>query len=102
MEKLEKLTQGEFGLIRPPYYGSAPVDNAYVVDKIKTITVQHPSDISSAIDEMAERDSVLIPKDANAYVASDFNPETQHIRKTENGEVFCSVYAIQFYNIYKK
>ena len=94
MNKLERLTQDEFGYRQD---GWRVFDgNIRPAGKIITITVPNPClDISSVIDEFAARDSVLIPKNANAYVASDFNGDTQHLR---DGKPF-SVYAIQFYQV---
>lgn len=72
MEKLERLVQNGNDL---SHSGSEYViERVRSIGKIITITVQHPGEISDTIDEMAGRDSVLIPKYANAYVASDFNP----------------------------
>ena len=50
---------------------------------------------------MSDKKSNFIPEDANAYVTSDFSPETQHLKKYDSGkEKFYSVYAIQFYYVY--
>jgi hypothetical protein len=98
MEKLEKLMQNEFGSFFRADEEKA-VEYVYPAGKIKSITIQNPTDISSVIDEMAERNSAFIPKCANAYVASEFNADTQHLGKTGDGEGFFSVYAVQFYSI---
>jgi len=100
MEKLEKLTQDETGRlhrangdwIRPGY--------AVPIGKMGTIVVANPClDISKFINEMLERNSVVIPREANAYVVSDFSGDTQHLRKSdlEGHEEFYAVYAFQFY-----
>ena len=100
MEKLEKLTQDEEGILYKE--GGEIVQRSYAVltGKIKTLVVSHPCmDISKVIDGLVERESVFIPRDANAYVTSDFSGETQHIRKSKGQEKFYSVFAIQFYFI---
>ena len=48
--------------------------------------------------DMAEQNHKYIPASANSYVASEFNHDTQHTRKNNQGsEKMFSVYAIQFY-----
>ena len=101
MKKLEQLTKDESGqLFRA---NKTPVRAKFLLHKgkIKTIVVPNPSHcISLIFDEMAERDSAFIPKGANAYVASKFNGDTQHVRKSEeSGEKIYSVYGIQFYYV---
>lgn len=102
MDKLEKLIQDEGGrlyrkdntLIRQGY--------AFPRGKITTLVVANPCiDISSVIDEMVERKSLFIPKDANSYLASDFSGDTQHLRKSnlEGDEKSYSVFAVQFYYV---
>ncbi len=99
MEKLEKLAQDIFGNPCNPN-GTLFRSRPYPKGKITTITVENPClDISIVIDEMAEKDDVTIPINANAYIVSDFNCSTQHTRKDPNGkEKAYSVYAVQFYH----
>ena len=101
MEKLERLTQDESGLLHRADGKKLRPEFAYPKGKIKTIVLANPSsdDISSVINEMTERKSAFIPEGANAYVTSDFSGDTQHLRKSdlEGHGKFYSVYAIQFY-----
>ena len=102
MEKLERLTQNESGLLHRADGQAIRHGYAIPVGKIGTIVVANPClDISRVIDEMTERNSVCIPKGANAYVASDFSGDTQHLRKSdlEGHERFYSVFAFQFYYV---
>lgn len=79
-----------------------PVDMV-PVGKICTLVVANPClDISNEIDKLTEGNSFIIPKGANAYVASDFSGDTQHIRKSDSGgreKLYC-VFAVQFYYMY--
>ena len=100
MDKLEKLTQDETGRLHRADGKLIRLGYAVPIGKIGTIVVANPClDISNVIDEMAERNSVCVPKGANAYVSSDFSGDTQHLRKSdlEGHEKFYSVYAVQFY-----
>lgn len=97
MEKLTKLIQDDDGDILKENIYINPSE-IKTIGKIKTLMVQTPClDISEVIDEMTERNSYFIPKLANAYVASDFNGSTQHVRNLEGNEKMFSIYAIQFY-----
>ena len=99
MAKLQRLTQDELGRLFRADGSHVFKQDIELVDKIKTLVVQHPClDISAVIDEMCERNSAFVPRDANSYVASDFNGDTQHVRKNPetNKENVFSVYAIQF------
>lgn len=103
MEKLEKLIQdGEAGIFYPN--GNIIYSKEITpLGKIKTIVVKNPCNIKEHIDELTARDSTIIPKNANAYLVSDWNPDTQHIRKDDSknkGEIY-SVFAIQFYYVFK-
>ena len=93
MEKLEKLIQNDFGEISRSGGKIVYPEFLMPTGKIKTIVEANPCiDIYRVIDEMAERNSLFIPYGANSYVASDFNPDTQHIRKSnlEGDERFYS------------
>ena len=99
MKNLEQLAQDDGGF---PYKAdetsgrAGERSGALLVGKPITIVVKNSClDIRHVLDEMAERDSTLIPDVANAYVASDFNCDTQHLRR---GKAY-SVYAIQFYRV---
>lgn len=104
MDKLEKLTQDESGTLHRADGKVIRLGYAVPIGKIGTIVVANPClDISNVINKMAERNSVCVPKGANAYVASDFSGDTQHLRKDPNDprhESIYSVYAVQFYSVY--
>ncbi len=99
MTKLEQLTNDTMGFLYKAdktRLEEGEMTRVLRAGKPLPILVKNPClDISSVLDEMAEQDSALIPDGANAYVASDFNPDTQHIRE---GKAY-SVYAVQFYNV---
>lgn len=106
MERLEKLLQSNRGTIysqngdgSTKHY--AINQQAFPRGRVQTLVVEHPClDIRGVINEMSDRNSARIPQHANAYVTSEFNGDTQHIRIDENGsgkETMHSVYAIQFY-----
>lgn len=96
MDKLEKLMQDEMNTFLRADGTAIKTDYVAPVGEIKTLVVQNPClDISNVLDEMAKRDAAFIPSRATAYVASDFNGDTQYSRD----EKMYSVYAIQFYNI---
>jgi hypothetical protein len=102
MNKLEKLTQEESGRLHRADGQEIRMGYALPVGKIRAIVVANPCfDISQVIDKMVERNSACIPKEANAYVASDFSGDTQHLRKSNSGgdEKFYSVFALQFYYV---
>jgi len=102
MKTLQKLTQNEFGRLCLANGIEISSRNLLRSGKIKTLVVEHPClDIYNVINEMSDKKSNFIPEDANAYVTSDFSPETQHLKKYDSGkEKFYSVYAIQFYYVY--
>ena len=100
MNKLEKLTQDESGRLYRANGKVLSPEDAIHKGKIRTLVVANPClDISNAIDEMTERKSFFIPEGANAYAASDFSGDTQHLRKSdlEGREKFYCVFAVQFY-----
>lgn len=104
MEKLEKLFQSEEGHVYHKRNDSINCDTKmFKQGKIKILVVEHPCvEISDLIDSMAEKDSKFIPNYANAYIVSEYSPDTQFLRKSESGaEKFYSVYAIQFYHVIK-
>lgn len=100
MEKLEQLFQDEEGRFyhadkRPLWSIPLPVG------KIRTLTLENPSDVPHSLDGMFKRKSSFIPERANAYVTSEFCGDTQHFRSS-NLDVerkFYSVYAVQFYDV---
>ena len=101
-QKLERLIQTEdknYFLLREDIEIWAK--NIQYIGKIKTLVAEHPClDISNLIDKMTDDNSDFIPKMANAYVSSEFNPSTQHLKIIPGGkEKFYSIYAIQFYKI---
>jgi len=98
MKKLEKLTQNKLGQLFLADGREIHDENIFRSGKIKTLVVEHPClEISNVINEMFNKKSGFIPKEANAYVASDFSAETQHLKENKK---FYSVYAIQFYYVY--
>ena len=101
MEKLKRLKQNEDGTIYSPNGTFIRDSEIRRISKLFTLTTSHLN-IENDLDELAERNSVLIPKSANSYVASEFNGGTQHIRKNdETGEEkMYAVYAIQFYHVF--
>src|SRR3990167_5632677 len=89
MERLEKLTQDEDGMLYRENGEIVKRSYAMLMGKIRPLVVSHPCmDISKIIDEMAEKDSVSIPKGANAYITSDFSGDTQHLRRLDGKEKF--------------
>lgn len=102
MRCLEKLTQDEFGTIHRGNGEQLPHLYVLPVGKIRTLVVANPVlDISDSIHALAENYPSSIPLEANAYVASDFSGDTQHLRKStlEGNEKFYCVFAVQFYFI---
>lgn len=104
MKKLERLSQDAMGFLHQAdktLLAEGEITRVLRTGKPIPILVQNPClDLRKVLDEMAEQDSVSIPKDANAYVASDFNSDTQHIRGDDTGiGKYFSVYAIQFYRV---
>ena len=99
MGKLERLTQVECGEFKLPNGHFLSQCQVWHKGEIKTLVVANPCiSISQEIDAMAERKSPFIPEGANSYIVSDFNPDTQHLRRNEAGEEKnYSAYAIQFY-----
>ena len=106
-KKLQKLLQVPWGEL---YFDNGPKINledripplnSRQIDRIKTLVVRNPClEIGAVIDEMVQQGSAFIPKSANAYVVSDFNGDTQQVRKDEEGrEHMFSVYAVQFYYV---
>jgi len=96
MKKLQKLVQKEFGNLQKQ--DGTPIRDEIRVGQLRTLKVQNPIlNISSVINELAGRSFILIPKEANAYVSSDFNFGTQFIKHKKA----YSVYALQFYRIFE-
>jgi len=103
MKKLERLTQDESGC------GYQIKDNQYrfqliPLEKLITFVVQNPSDsieLDKKVHEIAEGIR-FISQTANAYAVSEFNPDTQHIRKVGGVDKIFSVYAVQFYSALKR
>ena len=102
MDKLEKLTQEESGVFHRANGDILSPRFTIPVGKIRAIVVANPClDVSEEINKMTKRKSILIPRLANAYVASDFSGDTQHLRKSdlEGHEKFYCVFAVQFYYV---
>ena len=101
MEKLERLTQDKDGFLYMENGSFIGVNSIRLIGKIKTFVVQNPClDFSKVIDEIVEKDSRFANSYANAYVVSDFNSDTQHIKEEDNGEKVYSTYAVQFYKLF--
>jgi len=72
-----------------------PPVRAIPKEKIRTLVVKNPClDLHEEVQRRAKENSTFIPSNANCYVISEFNPDTQHQKE---GKMY-SVYAIQFYN----
>lgn len=101
MTKLQRLTQDDKGRLLRPDRSAVFQREFSLAGKIQTLTLQNGESVDSVINEMAERKSAWIPPEANAYIASDFNGSTQHLRIGGNFfEHFFSVYAVQFITDY--
>jgi hypothetical protein len=101
MDKLERLMQDEFGNVCKSNNFIIDKNKIVFVDNIKTLSVKDPVlDISTVMDKMAENNSNIIPKYANSYIASEFNPDTLLISETGEGKNLYSVYAIQFFRVF--
>lgn len=98
MTRLEQLTQDDSGSIRRTSTGFRPWRLSHI-GRMQMITVKNPCiNISTVINEMQNRNSPLIPREANAYVVSDFSPDAQFLIKDHEGkENTYSCYAAQFY-----
>jgi hypothetical protein len=101
MDLLERLRQDEDGVLFHADGRAVDHRRAYLRGKIGILVVQNIClNISSAIDNLTRMGSSLIPKNANAYVASDFSADGQFLRGEGDQRKVYSVYAIQFYFIY--
>lgn len=101
MVKLERLIQDEAGALFSSDRRLRSIDYR-LKGKITCLVVKNPClDISKEIQDTAERASTFVPEGANSYVASEFNPDTQHIINESGKKYFYSVYAVQFYRMYK-
>ena len=94
MVKLERLIQRDNSSLLFDE-NETPVD-AFRVGNIITVRAVNPTLLSeNVIAELSANNSQIIPKKANAYTISDFNPDTQFVI----GERAYSCYSIQFYFI---
>ncbi len=93
--KLEKLTQDEDGVLHGSNGEKCFPVPPIPIGPLTTLLVQNLISVDSAIETSVKEKSGTVPVDANAYLASDFNRDTQFIR---NKKMF-SVYAVQFYHI---
>ncbi len=95
---LERLTEDKDGTMMDEDKSSVFEPRDYFrTGKLITLVVENPSRAASeVVEDMVERGSPLVPTTANAYLASEFNCDTQAIR---NGKM-TSVYAIQFYHVW--
>ncbi|MEK6926291.1 MAG: hypothetical protein AABW50_03360 [Nanoarchaeota archaeon] len=103
MQKLERLTQddeGNFFAKGRLTNSDMPIPSRDLTPKgrIRVLILENPVDIEEEIKKYANNYPSSVPKDANAYIISDFNGGTQHARKDEKEkEHMCSAYALQFY-----
>ena len=75
---------------------SGRIAHAYPVGIPITEIVENPVvNDGYVVEEMVRRESPRIQRRANAYIISNFDPGTQHVR---NGRMY-SVYAVQFYYV---
>lgn len=98
------LTEDEIGDICRKGKPLSMWEEIQPIGKLSTLVIKNPClDLSYEVNRLAEQGSPVIPKYANSYVISDFNPATQHIKKDQNdAESFYSVYAVKFYRVYKR
>lgn len=98
MKKLERLIQNENGEMSLSDGRKVFSENIIILGKIRTFVEKNPViDISQVINKRAEEFPHFVPYEANCYIVSDFNPDTQYLRKPNSNEESYSVYAIQFY-----
>ena len=97
MEKLVRLIQEE-GCEGVYLDRKTPQIRALPTGKIRTLVVQNPClDLDSEVQRRAKENSSFVPSNANCYVISEFNPDTQHLREDKA----YSMYAVQFYGAFE-
>ena len=100
MIDLEKLTQDELGKFFHSDGREISFADLIPVGKIRTIVYENFLNISEILEEKAKRYPSFIPYGADSYIVSEFNCDSQHIKKDSKGkEKAYSVFAIQFYHI---
>ena len=104
MARLEKLTQNEQGQIYSKNSGPLDKNDLLPVGKLQTLVVRDPViDLGILLggpnfDAFLEKPEIHWM--ATAYLASEFNQNTQQFRLIEGKSETYSVYAVQFYHIY--
>ncbi len=94
--RLTRLKQDEDGVLSPFDQKDARYvsGNANILGALTTIVLQNPVlDFTERIEELAREGRICVPEMANAFAASEFNPDAQFIK----GGKACSCYALQFY-----
>jgi hypothetical protein len=91
---LERLRQDEDGFLYREHGGLLRRERR--MGRLRTIRAKNPVvDIGYVVNKMIENGELTVPEMSNAFLSSDFNPDTQFVR---GGEIF-SCYAIQFYRV---
>ena len=68
-----------------------------IISQLETIKVKNPViNLDSIVQDLVKNNSSIIPKEANAYIISNFNSDTQFIVE---GKAY-SCYALQFYKLF--
>ncbi|HLD55975.1 MAG TPA: hypothetical protein VJB35_06955 [Candidatus Nanoarchaeia archaeon] len=96
MRKLEHLQEDEGGKLSRENGSEFPNAYAYKVSGMKTITVEIHFKIRRVIDHLTKT-TAFIPKDANAYVVSDYNRFTDYLGTKDNRTY--TVLTFQFYHL---
>lgn len=96
MKKLTKLIQNERGELF--LENGSRVPSFLPIDKLQTRVVRTSECLKEYMNRLCAEKSVLIPKFANAYYASEHNGATHHLRENPDTKQVCqfSVYAVQF------
>jgi len=99
---MERLLQLQDGSLASKSGQRIQIDYPTPVGEIITLVVKNPSspeELEDIITDMVNKEQLKIPPKANAFVSSNFNPDTQYVKPDENGEPkVYSTYGIQFYD----
>ncbi|HIG95008.1 MAG TPA: hypothetical protein HA283_01155 [Nanoarchaeota archaeon] len=78
MRTLEHLQEDEQGKLFRENGEPFPNFLAFKVSRMKTLTVKIPCEIQEVIDNLIKENSAFIPKDANAFTASNYDYDTSY------------------------